>query len=302
MYRLFLPSRKLKDLVNIKRPILILPLLIITAVAIVAIMASRRSVSNYLEPNEPKFEGNYSDGSSEFDGEIKAISWNIAFSEEIDQVIEELQEVEALRGAEVLLLQEMDEAGTEAIARALEYNYVYYPASIHSRHERNFGNAVLSKWPIVDSEKIILPHRNPSNDQIRIAVHALLDVGDDHLPVYSVHTETFWLGPDSREDQVSLLAEEIDPDYSTVIVGGDFNTLTPLSEKILTERMEMANLEPATDDAGATVGIGRFGLQLDHIFTRGFTALDYGVWQESEASDHYPLWVELAAISKQPAG
>jgi endonuclease/exonuclease/phosphatase family metal-dependent hydrolase len=272
------------------------------AVAVVALLASRRSVSNYLDPDKPKFEGNYSDGFPEFDGEIKVISWNISFSEEIDQAIQELREVEALQGAEVILLQEMDEAGTEAIAKALEYNYIYYPASIHSYHDRNFGNAVLSKWPIVDSEKIILPHRNPRNDQIRIAVRALLDVGDEKLPVYSVHTETFWLGQDSREDQISLLAEEIDPDYSTVIVGGDFNTLTPLSEKILTERMEVANLEPATDDAGATVGIGRFGLQFDHVFTRGLKTFEYGVWQESEASDHYPLWVELQVITKEPAG
>lgn len=268
-------------------------ILVVASVTLLMVLTSSPSVSNYLELEEPKFEGNHSNGSPEFDGHIKVISWNISFSEEIEQAIKELQEVEALQGAEIILLQEMDEAGTEAIAQALEYNYVYYPASIHSRHKRNFGNAVLSKWPIVDSQKIILPHRNPRNDQIRIAVRALLDVGEQEIPVYSVHTETFWLRQDSREDQLTLLTKEVDSGYSTVIVGGDFNTITPGSKKILNGRMGVVDLEPATEGAGATVGIGRFGLQLDHIFTRGLDSLENGVWQESEASDHYPLWVEL---------
>ncbi len=285
---------------NLKRPLLIWPLLIAVLVAVLAFLAFRSPVSNYLDPDSPKFEGNYSDGAPEFDGDMKVISWNISFSKEIEKAIEELRQVEALQGAEVILLQEMDEAGTEAIAKALAYNYVYYPASIHSRHGRNFGNAVLSKYPIVDSEKIILPHRNPANDQIRIAVRALLNLGDEEMSVYSAHTETFWLGQDSRDDQVTLLSEKVDPDYSTVIVGGDFNTLTPASEQVLTDQMEIAGLEPATKGAGATVGFGRFGLQLDHIYTRGFDSLRSGVWQESEASDHYPLWVELVAVTEEP--
>jgi len=85
-----------------------------------------------------------------------------------------------------------------------------------------------------------------------------------------------------------------------IIIGGDFNTLTPASEQILTERMEFAGLEPAAEDVGGTVGVGRYGLQLDHIFTRGFNTLESGVWQESEASDHYPIWVELVAMTEKP--
>ena len=189
---------------------------------VAALLISCRVETNYEDPNEPRFEGTYSDLSPDDAPEpgdaIKVVTWNIAFAKEVGEAIEELSEIEELQGADIILLQEMDEEGTEAIAKALKYDYVYYPASIHSRHERNFGNAVLSKWPIVDSEKLILPHQNPANDQIRIAVRAIVDLNGLEMPVYSVHTETFWLGQEGRYDQFQFLAEEVDPDNDYVIV------------------------------------------------------------------------------------
>ncbi len=257
------------------------------------LLASCREVINYRDPDEPRFEGNYAGQGPEFDGTLKVVTWNIAFAEEIDQAIAELRTIEELQEANIILLQEMDEAGTEAIAKALNYNYVYYPASIHSRHERNFGNAVLSKWPIDDSEKLILPHQNPRNDQIRIAVRALIMAGEIELPVYSIHTETFWLGQEDRNDQIGYLADQVDPAHDYVIAGGDFNTLTPGSITELEERMEVVGLKRVTNGAGASVGIGDVGLTLDHIFARGLSTITSGVANEAEASDHYPLWVDL---------
>jgi len=256
-------------------------------------------VVNFEEPNAPLYEGSYSDGAPEPDGPVKVVTWNIAFAKEIKEAIQELEDFEELQGADILLLQEMDDAGTEAIAKALNYNYVYYPASIHSRNEKNFGNAVLSKWPIVDSEKIILPHQSPANDQIRIAVRALLDLGDVQMPVYSVHTETFWLGQRGRGDQIQFLSEQIDPDYAYVLAGGDFNTLTPGSVAALDERLGQAGLERVSAGAGETYGLGGVGLKLDHLFARGMSVLETGVVEETETSDHQPLWADLLLDSSE---
>ena len=54
----------------------------------------------------------------------------------------------------------MDAPRTDAVARHLQMNYVYYPGSVHE-NGRDFGNAVLSRWPIVADKKLILPHRDP---------------------------------------------------------------------------------------------------------------------------------------------
>ena len=55
-------------------------------------------------------------------GAIKVVSYNISFAEHIDLAIQELGEFE---DADVILLQEMDEAGTELVAKSLKYDYVY---------------------------------------------------------------------------------------------------------------------------------------------------------------------------------
>jgi endonuclease/exonuclease/phosphatase family metal-dependent hydrolase len=273
---------------------LILALAGLVVIVVVIVVVARRPVINYPDSDRPLFSGQYSDGPPDTNGVIKVVTWNIAFAKEVEQAIEEFRVNEELQGAGIILLQEMDEAGTEAIARELNYDYVYYPASIHSRHDRNFGNAVLSKWPILDSEKIILPHQNPTNEQIRIAVRALLSVEGHEVPVYSVHTETFWLGSQGRNDQFAYLADRYGPDNEFVIAGGDFNTVTPASRASLDERLRQVDMARVSEGAGETKSIGTVGFTLDHIYARGLYPLATGVVDEAEASDHKPVWVDLS--------
>ena len=277
---------------------LVLVVILLTLVVVTYLLISSRSVTNYTDPDGPKFEGSYAQPQPPFNGQLKALTWNIAFAKQIEQAIAELRDTEELQQADVIMLQEMDETGTEEIAQALGYNYVYYPASVHSRHGKNFGNAVLSRWPIVDSAKIILPHENPSNDQIRIATRATIDVDGHQIPVYSVHTETFWLGPQQRKDQIAAVAEEAEmmlaQDVDYAIIGGDFNTLTPDSMTALITRMEEAGLEWVSQGAGQTLDKVGIGVALDHIFASNMTPLATGVYTTSDSSDHFPVWVNLA--------
>jgi hypothetical protein len=150
---------------------------------------------------------------------------NIKFSRQIEAAITAYY-CAGIAGRDILLLQEMDEAGVETIAQALQYNYVYYPASIHTENSRNFGNAILSKWPLLNPAKVLLPYENPRNGQQRIATRAEAQVGERVVLVYSLHSETFWLGPAQRAAQIEALAQDIDPAAPYVIVGGDFNSFT----------------------------------------------------------------------------
>lgn len=248
---------------------------------------------NYDNPLEPRFAGNFSDERPDFDGTIKVVSYNIGFAENVDRAIHELTEFDELRGADIILLQEMDEAGTRSIAQALRYEFVYYPASVHSYHHKNFGNAILSKWPISDSEKILLPHVNPRNKQRRIAVKAVVNVEQFKVLTYSVHIETFWLGWRKRDAQMAFLVNSIDGSYGHAVVGGDFNTLTPRSIRELEDRFDRIGMERASRGTGCTVTYGFFGFTLDHIFTKGMSVKEAGISEESEASDHVPIWVEV---------
>ena len=246
--------------------------------------------SNYDSVLGPVFSGQYSEGPPDFSGAIKVVSYNISFAEHIDLAIQELGEFE---DADMILLQEMDEAGTELVAESLKYDYVYFPASIHPRHSKNFGNAILSKWPIRDPDKIILPHTSPLTGQMRIAVRAIVAIDGIDVLTYSVHTETPWLSARKRDDQYHTLLESVGADHEHVIVGGDFNTFTPQSIEGLESRFSSAGLQRASSGTGATARYAAVGFTLDHVFTRGMSVIGAGTLTDARASDHLPIWVEL---------
>lgn len=258
------------------------------------LLAACQTMQNYQNPEAPLYAGAYAESLPEFEGEVKVITWNIRFAEKTETAIAELQQVEELQAADLLLLQEMDLAGVEAIASALEYNYIYVPASIHTYHGRDFGNAILSPWPLADLEKIRLPHRNPKNQQMRIAVRGRVTIGEFEIPVYTTHTETIWLDPLKRQEQLDTLLRNISHGSQFVIVGGDFNTFTAQSIIDLERDFEQIGLDRVSEGAGYTFEYSNFGFALDHLFATGFTVIDNGVWSDTRASDHFPLWVTLS--------
>ncbi len=265
---------------------------LLLGVGLTAVFTACQSTQNYDDPNAPLFAGSYAETPADFAGELKIVSWNIKFAGEVEQALAELPEVEALRAADFLLLQEMDEASVDAIARTLGYNYVYYPASVHPETGRNFGNAILSKWPLSQPGKIVLPYESPTNGQTRIAVTAVATVGDREIPLYSTHNETFVLSSEKRLQQTETIVEQIDKGADIVIAGGDFNTISQIGVAALEERFAKADMERVP--TGPTVIRAGKGFPADHIFVRGGEIAASGVWSETEASDHFPVWVELA--------
>ena len=259
---------------------------------LILLLAGCSTMENYEQMDGPIYTGQYAPTDHPFDGTIKVVTWNIKFGREIEQAIDELSTTPELTGADLLLLQELHADGVDAVAKALGYNYVYYPASRHSRHNQDFGNAVLSIWPLIDSRKVLLPNANWRNGQRRIAVQGTTQIDDLVVDAYSVHTETMWMGAEGRSEQLDAIASEMENDVGPAIVGGDFNTLTPQSLELLNERLSDAGFERASAATTPTFDVG-IGLTVDHLFARGFMVLDTGVWSATTASDHYPVWALL---------
>jgi endonuclease/exonuclease/phosphatase family metal-dependent hydrolase len=215
---------------------------------------------------------------------IRAVTFNIEYALRIDRAIALLEASPELRDADVIALQEMDAQGAQRIAEALAMSHVYYPATVHPTTGRDFGNAILSRWPIVADEKIVLPHLARLERSERIATAATILVGDVTLRVYSVHLGTrVEIGPESRRDQArALLADAAT--YPRVVVFGDMN-----SRKIGREFVAAGFLWP-TEHNPTTHLIFRW----DHIFFKGFRPVDgvtSGVVRDTlGASDHRPVW------------
>jgi endonuclease/exonuclease/phosphatase family metal-dependent hydrolase len=224
---------------------------------------------------------------------LTVATYNIAHGEAWAEASEVLQTLEPLRGADIVLLQEMEETGVDQMASLLGYNYVYYPAT-RSPDGRNFGNAILARWPLTDWRKVILPGRHPVTGQQRIAVRASARIGNDDVIVYSTHTETPTTPASYRAVQIQAIVDDIGPGTSPVVVGGDFNTATGRGIERMEDQFATIGLTRATNDVGPTYT--RFGFQpapLDHIFVRGLAPIAAGR-VEAEASDHFPVWVQLA--------
>src|SRR5215208_2358994 len=156
---------------------------------------------NYLDPNHPFYAGNYTEENQRTAESLTVVSYNIWFGLDPEQALVELRELQSQRPLDIILLQEMDELGTEQIARKLKLNYVYYPAAIEPTYHKNFGNAILTRWPILDSKKLILPHRSFSNRMNRTATRATIRFHDVDVLVYSIHTESVFTLSRFREDQ-----------------------------------------------------------------------------------------------------
>jgi len=188
------------------------------------------------------------------------------------------------------------------LAQRLNYDYVYYPAALHSTHDKGFGNAVLSKWPIKEHQKVVLPHEHPIRKMYRIAVFALLTVGELEVLTSSVHTELYIIGHEYKMDQVEEIVKNISDNFDYVIVGGDFNSDTNYSV-LGTERIfRKAGFKRANKGLGYTARgdpISVLKWDFDHIYVRGFEVLDVGKYEEAEASDHLPVWTVLKFISSE---
>lgn len=120
---------------------------------------------------------------------LRVVSFNVEFARQIDGAIALLTSETGLRGADIVLLQEMDASGARP-AQTLDMAWVYYPAIFHKRSGKDVGNAVLSRWPMEADAKLVLPHVSRYARTHRIATAATIRVGDARVRVYSTHLGT----------------------------------------------------------------------------------------------------------------
>ncbi len=134
---------------------------LILLTALLFLMAWRNHITNYTDPEGQLIQGFHADSSQPFDGSLRVVSWNLHFGENLDDVIATLEKASELQETDLLLLQEINAEGVERISRRLPYNYIYYPTVFSRKRQSEYGIAILSKWPLKDPEKIMLPNWLP---------------------------------------------------------------------------------------------------------------------------------------------
>jgi len=121
-----------------------------------------RAVLNYQSPLGPRYAGlpASAPGGAPAVGNhaLRVVTYNVQWGRRVERAINVLKTRAPLTDADIVVLQEMDAEGTRRIAEALGMGWVYYPAAVHPKRGSDFGNAILSRWPIVADEKQMLPH------------------------------------------------------------------------------------------------------------------------------------------------
>lgn len=250
---------------------------------------------NYDVPDVPRYEGGPASSGPASTGvdTLDVVAFNIKYGLRIDLALALLESEPALRSADVLLLNEMDENGTWLIAERLGMHYAYYPAVRHAITGRDFGNAVLSRWPIIEHERIVLPYTPLIQRTQRTATAATIRIGGSSVRVYSVHLATFVsIGSAGRRGQLRTVMEDAQR-FPHAIIGGDMN-----DGEIGVIAADHGFTWPTRRGPWTTL-IGR----LDHIFLRNLTLPDSAATGTVEdtrgASDHSPVWVRAILDSRQ---
>jgi endonuclease/exonuclease/phosphatase family metal-dependent hydrolase len=261
------------------------------------------TATNFLDPEGPRYYENAESAKRRGEAEqpagaLRIVSFNVAYGREVDAAIALLRSSDALRDADILLLQEMAGAGVVRIAAALGVNYLYYPSGIHPQAHQEFGTAILSRWPIVDPAKLVLPHGAAFTGLRRAVTAATVQWRDSPIRVYSVHLPSpMAIATEDRQHQVQIIVDDARRHTGPVIVAGDFNS------RSVGDWFEREGFTWVTRAMPGTSRGPGFWLSFDHVFASRVGEAG-GVWSAGYVdtkgiSDHRAVW---ARLDPPPAG
>ena len=252
----------------------------------IALAACAEPADTFIEPSYVAC-----DASADTPAELKVVTYNIKAG--LESSLDEIGDVLFELDPDVVLLQEVDnnvdrtgnvdQAG--ALAERLGMDYAYGAAKV--QRDGDFGLAVLSRLPFAGAERIELP--SEGSFEPRIALAGDVCVGGRSVRVFSTHSD---LNPMAQEAQQRALAEHAAPYVETgVIVGGDMNaTFEAPGLQALFNTPLVDTAASHTDKATCA------GRTIDFVLADG--ALGQGSVDadviETDASDHYPVVVEIA--------
>ena len=239
---------------------------------------------------------------------MKFASYNIQFGLGLDRQFDPERIARSLEGADVIALQEVTRGmphngGVDLVSVMADlfpdHHFIYGPAcDLHLSSERvdgrlvdkryQFGNMVLSRWPILAHRMLLLP-RHRTFDKLNLqrgATEAVIATPDGPLRVYSVHLDH--VSPDERIDQIDFLKERV---LNFVNEGGAITGATefgvadpPLPEDFLI--LGDFNMEPESPEYCAMTGHGdasygrvlRAGFPVDALARCGAVTADSVTW------------------------
>lgn len=239
---------------------------------------------------------------------LKVVSYNINFFKLPQIVSKDISSNDNLKNADVIFLQEITRNLSQGwdpmslVAGDLHMHSAFIPGAWFK--DKEYGNGILSKYPLKNIEMIPLPRSSAENkNNIRSAVIADIELPNgEWITLASVHLSVFFcektLGAELRGEQLEVLLKRLkDRGSKNVIFGGDLNTSTPWSWTKLQEKTKEYAYAVSHPHKGWTMKYLR--LKLDHLFHLGNLKVNaHGIAHGSQGSDHVPIWVDYSTSAQ----
>lgn len=152
--------------------------------------------------------------------------------------------------------------------------------------ERQYGNGLLSRYPVVESNPVILPHLSRFNEH-RSLLEASVEIANRTFTCFVSHLS---LNPYMNRIQVDFMMEKVASEMNPLILMGDLNLLpgTRSWKKLTSTLLDVCNLE--AERSCLTFPSIKPGIQLDYIFaSKQWQVVSSGTIAKQRASDHLPL-------------
>lgn len=174
------------------------------------------------------------------------------------------------------------------LAHYLQMDYAFGPA-VHRGENREFGNAVLSRYPIADIQNYRL-HYRLVEDRALLDVTCLIEA--QPIKLYATHLS---LDRITHRRQTSFILNKVRETRLPVILAGDWNMKPGSSPWCHVTRHLMDSWQEAGEGSGFTFPSYRPRARLDYIFlSPSFRVVQADVVKTlPEASDHLPLVIKV---------
>jgi len=266
-----------------------------------ALVLGHGAPASLQEPEASALEerGRFSRWSGDVPAAIRVVSYNVHLGRKLEQILALFRTHPELSKADVLALQEVvrDRRLSQArvLAEGLGMDYVYLPGK--RKGNREIGLALLSRYPLLDIERILIPQERRPQDLPRVALGATLAIGETRIRLYTVHVQAL-VPIELKVRQVgAVLQSALRQTTPYRIILGDFNTLTRADRRALDRLLREAGFSPALPGSTWTYRRLLIRLALDGIYVHTLRVLGSGVAHEVTASDHRPVWADVALPS-----
>lgn len=237
------------------------------------------------------------------DSSIKVMSFNIHYGSTVDNVLDIYRTAKVIVSAnpDVVMLQEVDvktkrsqgQDLIEELSKLTGMKYVFGKSIDYKGGQ--FGNAILSKYPIIKSEVYLLAHTKGTEQRSALEAFISLDSGDT-IRIVGTHLDQAKDGS-LRSSQTGQISKLFTDDIPTILAG-DFNT-TPSTEEI-DVLLKSWNMSFSKSSLSFPSDVPR--IKIDYILS---SPLDrwYVISNEvilgEEASDHLPIMATLKLLKEK---